>query len=283
MSPAAAQAVVVTGASTGIGRDAALRLAGCGFTVYAGVRNDEAAASLTAAASVAANGDRVRPLRLDVTDDAQIAAAAAAVAAGGCALAAVVGNAGIAIGGPLEYLPAAEFRRQFDVNVFGALAVAQAFLPQLRAARGRLVFVGSISGRLAIPFIAPYSASKFALRAIADALRMELLPAGIAVTLIEPGSVQTPIWEKGRASRERLLRLLPPAALEHYGPQLDAMFAQTLAEERTGMPVARVTRAIVHAVTAVRPRANYLIGMRARAGSLAALLPARWRSRLFAG
>ena len=102
-------------------------------------------------------------------------------------------------------MPLAELRRQFDVNFFGAVAVTQAFLPHLRAARGRLLFIGSISGRLAIPFIAPYSASKFALRAVADAWRVELRSAGIAVALIEPGSVRTPIWEKGRAGRERLL------------------------------------------------------------------------------
>jgi NAD(P)-dependent dehydrogenase (short-subunit alcohol dehydrogenase family) len=274
---AATRAVLVTGASTGIGFDAALRLADRGFIVYAGVRNDAAAASLSA------YGERVRTLRLDVTDDAQIAAAVETVAGGGCGLAAVIGNAGIAVGGPLEYLPVAELRRQFDVNVFGALAVAQAFLPQLRASRGRLVFVGSVSGRLAVPFIAPYSASKFALRALTDALRIELRRAGIAVALIEPGSVRTPIWAKGRASRERLLGMLPPQGLERYERALEAMFAQTMAEERGGMPVERVTRAIVEAVTAERPRANYVVGWRARAGSLAALLPARWRDRLFAG
>ena len=223
--------MLVTGASTGIGYAAALGLADRGFTVYAGVRDDAAASAL------AAHGDRVRPLRLDVTDDAQIAAAAATVAADGLALAALIGNAGIAVGGPLEYLPLTELRRQFDVNVFGAMAVAQAFLPQLRATRGRLVFVGSVSGRLAVPFIAPYSASKLALRALTDALRIELRAAGIAVVLVEPGSVRTPIWAKGRASRERLLAMLPPAALERYARPIETMFARTLAEEQGGMPV----------------------------------------------
>ena len=163
-------AVVVTGASTGIGADATAQLAAAGFIVFAGVRDDAAAAAL------AALGERVRPLRLDVTDPDQIAAAAAAVGASGFPLAALVNNAGVAVGGPLEVLPIEHVRQVFDVNVFGALAVTQAFLPQIRAAHGRLVFIGSIAGRLAIPFIGPYSSSKFALRALTDALRVELPP-----------------------------------------------------------------------------------------------------------
>jgi NAD(P)-dependent dehydrogenase (short-subunit alcohol dehydrogenase family) len=268
-------AVVVTGASTGIGADAASQPAAAGFVVFAGVRDDAAAATL------AALGERVRPLRLDVTEPEQIAAAAAAVGASGFPLAALVNNAGVAVGGPLEVLPLASVRQAFEVNVFGSLAVTQAFLPQLRAARGRLVFIGSIAGRLAIPFIAPYSASKFALRALTDALRIELAPDGIRVTLIEPGSVKTPIWAKGRAGRERLLGALPPAAIERYGPQLEAMFANTANEERTALPVEVVGRSIVRAVTAPRPRDNEILGFPARAGSVIALLPARWRDRMF--
>ncbi|MDB5072297.1 MAG: Retinol dehydrogenase, partial [Candidatus Eremiobacteraeota bacterium] len=162
---------------------------------------------------------------------------------------------------------------------FGAVATAQAFLPQLRLSRGRLVFVGSISGRLSVPFIAPYSASKFALRAIADALRTELRPAGIAVSLIEPASVKTPIWQKGRDSRDTLLGLLPPKAMEYYGPQIEAVFAATAHEERIGMPVEHVSRAILHAVTARKPRATYLLGKPARLGSIIAILPPALRDR----
>lgn len=272
----AERAVVVTGASTGIGAEAALRLAGAGFTVFAGVRNDAAAAALTARHAA------IRPLSLDVTDPVQIAAAVRSVEASGLELAALIANAGIAVGGPLEYLPLDEVRRQFEVNVFGALAVAQAFLPLLRAARGRLVFVGSISGRLVVPLVAPYAASKFALRAFADGLRAELAPAGVAVALIEPGSVKTPIWEKGRASRERLTRLLPPVALTHYGRKLDRLFADLDAQERVGMPVARVGDAILHAVTDTHPRTNYVLGLPARLGAIVALLPTRVRDRLVA-
>ncbi len=267
-------AVVVTGASSGIGAALVELLAREGYAAFAGVRGE------ADAAAAAALHPNVRPLRLDVTDRAAIDAAAHAVAASGLPLSGVVCNAGIAVAGPLEYLPVDELRRQFEVNLFGALAVAQAFLPQLRAARGRLVFVGSSSGRLAIPFIAPYSASKFALRALTDGLRVELAPAGVRVALIEPSAVKTPIWAKGRASKSDLLGLLPPQALERYGAAMEAVFAATDREERGAMPVAAVTRAIRHALTAPNPRANYLLGAAARAGSIAALLPARLRDRL---
>jgi NAD(P)-dependent dehydrogenase (short-subunit alcohol dehydrogenase family) len=273
MSAHRREAVIVTGASSGIGADAVALLAREGFIAFAGVRND------ADAARVATLHENVRPVLLDVTDRASIDAAASAVAAYGHILRGVVCNAGIAVAGPLEYLPVDELRRQFEINVFGAVAVAQAFLPQLRASGGRLVFVGSVSGRLSVPFIAPYSASKFALRAIADALRVELRPAGIAVSLIEPGSVKTPIWSKGRESRPAMLALLPPLALEHYGAQIEAVFAQTQREERAGMPVALVSRAILDALSAAKPRASYLLGGPARIGSIVAMLPAGLRER----
>ncbi|MDB5070084.1 MAG: Retinol dehydrogenase, partial [Candidatus Eremiobacteraeota bacterium] len=267
------EAVVVTGASSGIGAGAALLLAREGFLAFAGVRND------ADAARAATLHEHVRPLRLDVTDRDSIEEAARHVAESGHVLRGVVANAGVAVAGPLEFLPVDELRRQFEINVFGAVATAQAFLPQLRLSRGRLVFVGSISGRLSVPFIAPYSASKFALRAIADALRTELRPAGIAVALIEPASVKTPIWQKGRDSRDTLLGLLPPKAMEYYGPQIEAVFAATAHEERIGMPVERVSRAILHAVTARKPRATYLLGGPARIGSIIAMLPPALRDR----
>lgn len=267
------EAVVVTGASSGIGAGAALLLAREGFVAFAGVRND------ADAAHAATLHEHVRPIRLDVTDRDSIVEATRHVAESGHVLRGVVCNAGIAVAGPMEFLPVDELRRQFEINVFGAVVTAQAFLPQLRASRGRLVFVGSISGRLAVPFIAPYSASKFALRAIADAMRVELRPAGIGVSLIEPASVKTPIWQKGRDSRDTLLGLLPPKALEYYGPQIEAVFAATAHEEKIGMPVETVARAILHAVTARKPRAAYLLGGPARIGSIIATLPPALRDR----
>ncbi|BDE07467.1 short-chain dehydrogenase/reductase [Vulcanimicrobium alpinum] len=274
MSAAAAgEAIVVTGASTGIGAATALHLARDGSIVFAGVRSD------ADAASVAALHPNVRAVRLDVTDDASIGAALQQVRDAAIPLRGLVNNAGIAIGGPLEFLPVSELRRQFDVNVFGAIAVTQAFLPMLRAARGRIVFVGSISGRLASPFIGPYSASKFALRALTDALRIELAPFGVGVTLVEPGAVKTPIWGKGRASVASQRAMLPPEALTHYGPAIERLFAVIDGEEKAGLPVERVSEAIAHALRAPHPPANRLLGGPAKAGSLLALVPARLRDR----
>lgn len=270
------RAVVVSGASTGIGAATAGALAAAGFVAFAGVRTDADAERLRAV------HQNVRPVFLDVTDSASIARTIAGVAASGTQPIGVVSNAGIAVGGPLERLPIAELRRQFDVNVFGALELVQACLPHLPSPGGRVVFVGSISGRLAMPYIGPYSASKFALRAIADALRVELAPAGIAVSLIEPGSVNTPIWRKGRESRQFLRELLGEDARPHYYHALERLMKVTESEERGGIPAERVADAIVHAITARRPRANYLLGS-AKAGSVVAALPAGVRDRILRG
>ena len=189
-------------------------------------------------------------------------------------------NAGIVVGGPLEYLELVELRNQLEVNVVGPLAVTQAFLPLLRAGGGRLVFVGSISGRFAVPFIAPYSASKFALRALADALRVELTGSGVAVALIEPGSVRTPIWQKGREAYLPLWDSLPQEATRVYGRAMQAVLRQTEREERGGIPPERVARAIAHALLSPRPKAHYIIGSPARMASvLFSLLPPRLHDR----
>jgi len=269
----ATEAVLVTGASSGIGLATVEALVRRDFVVYAAVRGELDAQRLGALDPL------IRPLRFDVTDAAAIAAAADRVRADGLPLRGVVNNAGVALGGPLEYLPVDQLRRQFEINVFGAMTVSQAFLPLLRQSHGRLVFVGSISGRLAVPFVGPYSASKFALRALADALRLELRSASVAVSLIEPGSVKTPIWEKSRQSRQALLDALPPEAIANYGPNLEQLFATTEEQERTGMPVERVSDAIVQALTAAKPRAKYLLGGAARAGSIVAILPDPLRER----
>jgi len=266
------RAVVVTGASSGIGLATAELLAREDFTVYAGVRSGADAARLGAL------HPSIRPLTIDVTDRASIDAAAASVAAGGEALHGLVNNAGIAVAGPLEFLPLDELRRQFEVNVFGAIATSQAFLPQLREHHGRIVFVGSVSGRIAVPMLGPYAGSKFALRALTDALRMELAPAGVFVALVEPGDVKTPIWKKGQDSREQVARALGPQALYLYGDALRRLYRGTQAAERNAMPVERVTVAILHALTARRPRTNYLVG--SKMANLVATLPARTRDRL---
>lgn len=265
--------VIVSGASTGIGAATVTMLANRGFVAFAGVRSESDADRLRAV------HPNVRPIFLDVTDETSIERAIREAVASGVPLLGVISNAGIALGGPLERLPIDELRRQFEVNVFGALAVVQAALPHLPAPGGRVVFVGSISGRLAMPYLGPYSASKFALRALADALRVELAPDGIAVALLEPGSVKTPIWRKGRESRDRIAATLGTDARPHYYRALERILKMTESEERGGIPAERVAEAILHALTARRPRENYLIGS-AKAGSVVAMLPSKIRNRI---
>jgi NAD(P)-dependent dehydrogenase (short-subunit alcohol dehydrogenase family) len=198
----------------------------------------------------------------------------------GIEVAGIVSNAGIALGGPLETLPISELRRQFEVNVFGSIAMVQAFLPLLPEHRGRVVFVGSISGRLATPYIGPYSASKFALRSLADSMRIELAPAGITVSLIEPGSVKTPIWQKGRDNQAQLFENLGKNPRAHYRRALESVVEATNSEERGAMPVEVVSESIYHALTDAKPKLQQLLGFPARMGSIIASLPAALRSRI---
>jgi NAD(P)-dependent dehydrogenase (short-subunit alcohol dehydrogenase family) len=259
---------LITGASTGIGRASALRLASAGWTVLAGVRDAAAGESLAQAAP----GGRVRALTLDVTDPAQIAAAATELPQEG--LHALVNNAGIGIGGPLEVISDADLRRQFDVNVFAQIAVTRAMLPALRRAGGRIVFISSIGGLVALPFTAPYGASKHAIEAFGDALRVELHSSGIQVALVEPGSVATPIWDKSRAQADRVA--IPPELQEQYGRIPAAMDKVLEDTARRGVPAEQVAATIERALTARRMRARYLVGRDAQAMlALRRLLPAR--------
>jgi NAD(P)-dependent dehydrogenase (short-subunit alcohol dehydrogenase family) len=266
-------AFLISGASTGIGEASTVLLAEKGHLVFAGVRSE------ADAVRIASQSASVRPVVLDVTSSDSIERAMNEVDASGAQLDGVVCNAGIALGGPLEHLPIDELRRQFEVNVFGALALAQAYLTRVSDGGGRIVFVGSISGRLATPYIGPYSASKFALRALSDALRIELAPAGVSVSLIEAGSVRTPIWKKGRDRRNTMLERLGPNPRSHYRAALERLFAITEAEERDSMPVDVVTTAIAHALIDRKPRAHYLLGPGARIGSIVAVLPPELRDR----
>lgn len=269
------KAVLVTGASSGIGYACARTLAEHGLTVFAGVRTPQDAQRLDAV------HENVRAVALDVQRGAEIAEAMRVIEASGSALHGVVNNAGIAVAGPLEYLPPEELRRQFDVNVFGALSVTQAALPLLRRTGGRVVFMSSVSGQIAPPYIGAYAASKFAIEALADALRIELLPFGIAVSVIQPGNVRTPIWKKGRDRTDELIASMPPAAIQHYGYALDALVRATEREERTGIEPAVVADAVLHALPGARPRARYAIGKPPGwQRRLAALLPERFRDRL---
>lgn len=258
--------VLITGASTGIGRETALRLAGKGWTVLAGVRDREAAESLVAEAPPG----RLTALTLDVTDASQIAAAVAQLPASG--LDALVNNAGIGIGGPLELVSPEDLRRQFEVNVFAQVAVTQAMLPALRKAGGRIIFISSIGGRVAMAFTAPYAASKHAIEAFGDALRVELRTSGVQVALIEPGSVATPIWDKSRVEADRIS--IPPELQAQYGKVPAAMDKVMQDTGRRGVPAEQVAETIERALTSARMRARYVVGRDARAMLIARrLLP----------
>ncbi|HET7813703.1 MAG TPA: SDR family oxidoreductase [Candidatus Baltobacteraceae bacterium] len=271
----ASRAVLVTGASTGIGYAAAVSLAASGYAVYAGVRGESDAQRLRSA------HPSIEPLLLDVTNANDIAAAAQHIKSRATPLHGVINNAGIAVAGPLEYLPVDEVRRQFEVNVFGALAVTQAVLPLLRESRGRVVFVSSVSGQIAPPYIGPYAASKFALEAMADALRMELSAFGIAVSVIQPGNVKTPIWQKGRDAKDAMVAMLPQIAITHYGQAIDAVTRVTQREEQTGIDAAVVAAAIERALTDAQPKARYPVGdPPGWQRRMASLLPERWRDKL---
>jgi NAD(P)-dependent dehydrogenase (short-subunit alcohol dehydrogenase family) len=260
---------LITGASTGIGRATTLHLAGAGWTVLAGVRDPAAGDRLLADAAAAG---RVVPLTLDVTDAAQVEQAAArvqeiAAESGGSAspggLDALVNNAGIGVGGPLELVSTEDLRMQFEVNVIAQVAVTRALLPALRRAQGRIVFVSSIGGRVATPFVAPYAASKHAIEAIGDALRVELRNSGVQVALVEPGSVATPIWDKSRAEAERLS--IPAELQAQYGHVPAAMDKVLEDTARRGIPPEQVAETIAGALTARRMRARYLVGRDAKA------------------
>ena len=264
--------VLVTGASTGIGEATAIHLREVGFTPIAGVRKDEDAERM--------EGLGLRTVKLDVTDADGIAAARESL--GDEPLAGLVNNAGIAVAAPLEFLPIDRLRQQLEVNLIGQIAVTQAFLPALRRARGRIVNVSSIGGRVALPLVGAYNASKFGLEGASDALRRELRPHGVDVILIEPGGVKTPIWKKGEALADEITEDLPPEAERLYGRLIARVRAETrkIDEERGSEPRA-VAEAIATALTARRPRARYLVGNDAKQRAVASkLLPARVMDRM---
>lgn len=254
-------AVLITGASSGIGETCALMLDALGYQVFAGVRRPADAERLRARGS-----DRLSPLLLDVTDAAAIAAARRSVDAsvGPRGLAGLVNNAGIAVGGPLEYLTADELRFQFEVNVFGLHEVTREFLPLVRQGRGRVVHIGSISGRITSPFTGPYAASKHAVEAVADALRLELAPEGIHVAIVEPGQVRTPIWDKGRDAFEAMARRMPEAGLARYGPRLKVLEWMVRRAPKVASPPESVGEAVIHALESAEPRTRYVVGRDAR-------------------
>lgn len=258
--------VLVTGAARGIGRATALHLATAGFDVYAATRQASDAASL-----VAERRPRLTPITLDITNAADIDALDDVLPN---QLDGVVNNAGIVVGGPLEVLPIEDLRRQLEVNVVGQVAVTQAVLPRLRAAKGRVVFVSSVSGLVVTPTMGAYNASKFAIEAIADVFRLELAPWGIRVVSILPAQTDTDLWRTADEVLETAAGSMDPAQRQLYAEHIEGMRRSIPKAQRIAAPVTVVVRAIEKALTTSRPRARYVVGAAPRAQvALAKFMP----------
>lgn len=256
------QSVLITGASTGIGEACARYLAGNGWQVFAGVRRDTDGERLAGMGT-----GNIEPVHIDVTDPDSIDLAIKHVSnVTNGSLRAVVNNAGIGVGGPIEYIELDEWRRQFEVNVFGQIAVTKACLPLLRThgPGARIVIIGSIGGRIAPPLQAPYAASKHALEAISESLRHELRRAGIKVTLVEPGAIATPMWDKAMDTAGEIEAQLSPEARSRYQWAIDGFRKGARLQARNAIPATKVAEVVEQALTAKRPKARALVGIDAK-------------------
>jgi len=269
------RAVVVTGASTGIGKAIALALDAEGFRVFAGVRNQADGTALSGEAS-----DALTPVHLDVTDESSIARAVETVTAQtNGELFALVNNAGVGLGGPLELVPISETRKLMEVNVIGLLATTQAFAPLLRKTRGRIVNIGSLAGIIAVPGASSYAASKFAVQAITDSLRAELKPFGILVTIVDPGAIESALWEKGRAQKKAIFDATPQELIDLSAPLIE--IGKRLGENpRDIQPASSVAKDVVHALSSRKPKVRYLVGPGPKKAANLARLPVRFRDWL---
>ena len=249
--------VVITGTSTGIGAASALLLARKGFRVFAGIRSDTDADALVDRAS-----GQLTPIRIEVTEGASIAAAAEAVADAldGQGLFALVNNAGIVRPGPLELQPMADFRQHLEVNLIGPVAMAQAFLPLIRRGNGRIVNVGSIGGRVALPLHGAYSASKFGMEAVSDALRLELRQWRIPVSHIDPGATETAIFGKTLGAIDEMEKELRERGHQEYEEQITGVRRLVEATAADAAPVDDLAKTVARALTAKKPKTRYLAG-----------------------
>jgi NAD(P)-dependent dehydrogenase (short-subunit alcohol dehydrogenase family) len=264
--------VLITGTSTGIGRACAEEMAGRGWRVMAGVRSEEDGEQVRAVAP-----ERIEPLILDVTDLDAIAAVGDRITS----LDGLVNNAGLTLAGPLEHLPIEDVKLQLDVMLLAPFALTKALIPALRAARGRVVMMGSIGGRVQIPFMGPYQSAKAGLAGFAGSLRQELEPFGVHVALVEPGAITTPIWGKGLEAGEKLRDSLPAEAQRDYGERIDKLSVAAAEMDRRGSPPQKVADAVAHALTADKPKTRYLVGADARVqAGLRAVLPDRALDRV---
>lgn len=272
------RAVVITGASTGIGAACALHLDRLGFAVFAGVRKSEDGVALQKTGS-----DRLVPLEIDVTDMSTIQKSKAVVAqaTGEKGLYGLINNAGIAIVGPLEAVPISDLRQQLEVNVIGQVAVTQAFLPLVRQARGRIINMGSIAGRAATPLMGPYSASKYALEAITDALRLEVQQWGIHVAIVEPGAITTPIWNKSAIEAAEREAAIDSELWTLYKPVVAAVRKVVGEASKRAISPDAVAKVVEDALTAPTPKTRYLVGTDAKLRALMVkLLPDRISDKL---
>jgi NAD(P)-dependent dehydrogenase (short-subunit alcohol dehydrogenase family) len=245
--------VLVTGASRGIGRAIVEHLASRGWDVIAGVRSEQ-----DADAVVKLNPQRISSVIVDVTDAGHLAELADSLPQ---RLDAIVNNAGIVVSGPMETVSPEDWRKQLDINVIGQLAVTQAVLPRLRQSRGRIVFISSVNGRLSMSLIGAYCASKFALEAAADALRMELRPWHIPVLIIEPAQTDTDMWRTADTMVADVEATLTPEQRGLYAKHIAGMKKMIPVSQKLAVPAQKVSAVVEEALTARRPRARYVVGV----------------------
>ncbi|MFG1928049.1 SDR family oxidoreductase [Cryptosporangium sp. NPDC048952] len=263
--------IVITGASTGIGAATARELAGRGYHVLAGVRREQDAPS----------APNIEPAILDITDPAQVEALAAKV--GHTPVKALINNAGIAVNAPVEALPLSEWRRQFDVNLFGHIAVTQALLPALLRSAGRIVNISSIGGRIALPTYGAYAGTKFALEAVSDALRRELAPHGVKVVIVQPGGVKTEMTSRATTLVNQLAANMTAEQNDRYDPLVQAIISHSAAFTKAGRTAAQAAKVVAKAATDRKPRARYTIGRDAALMTrLSRVLPDRVLDRVLA-
>ena len=264
--------VLVTGASRGIGKTIATHLAANGWDVIAGVRNEEDGTRLRA------EGSRITPVILDVTNENHIAALDDSLPE---QLDAVVNNAAVVVGGPMETVAPTELRRILEVNVVGQIAVTQAVLPRLRVSRGRIVFISSVNGRVSSPLMGAYCASKFALEAAADALRLELKPWGIGVVVVEPAQTDTDMWHTADGVADDTVAAMTDDARRLYEKHFVGLKKTIAMSQKMAVPPENVAEVVEEALTVRRPRARYVVGFVPKLG-LAVLnsLPAGVRDRV---
>jgi NAD(P)-dependent dehydrogenase (short-subunit alcohol dehydrogenase family) len=277
LTPARSRSVVITGASSGLGKAAAIHLAELGYRVFAGVRTDSSAVELS---GVPPSTGELIPVMLDVTDTASIAQAGQLVEhwCSGTGLWAVVNNAGISISSPLECVPMEVLRTQLETNVVGTVAVLQRFLPLLRASGGRIVNVSSGIANIALPYLGAYAAAQFAKEGLSDALRRELRPLGVSVSVIQPGAVWTPIWGKMRRSANEILAMAPAEIVETYRER----FSESLDTSEGLAQASRTTTAdyadaVAAALAAKRPKTRYRVGVDSWGSALASRM---WSDRM---